>query len=416
MIVPFDDIAGKTRAELLDGYLGLGFDQETAEAYVDVLLDGDDPGLNDFQTPVAKNTLTMSVDKALQLGAGHPDFEQAIRKLVDDGVDRVQVTYNEDTDEVSVDKPTGVMVAIMLDDLYPSLSFPGGETDPHITLCYLGKEADLSLNDKRQLVGVVNEVASRHTTLHGVIGGTGYFEQSGAWYARPFIPGLMELRQDMFDSLVAAGLPVDTTYEDYTPHVTLAYTDKVPDVDVSPFDVYVNRVSAVVGGYRADAPLPPMPAEDFASLAPAGHQTTPFVPIVKSVAEKRFTLAPVYIPGQYDAHGDWSTDDDIQKAVWDFNRGDRLIALQHHPEFGPVGECVELMTVPWEMDVPMQKSDGTTEVVHFPANTPWMGVVWGEEVWPLVKSGAVNGYSIGGRASMLDVDLPGAEKVLKARE
>jgi hypothetical protein len=130
------------------------------------------------------------------------------------------------------------------------------------------------------------------------------------------------------------------------------------------------------------------------------------------VDEKRFTFAPVYIPGRYDSDGDWSDPDTIQKAVWDFNRGDRLIAVQHHPELGPMGEAVELAVIPFEHEVEMHKADGSSYMQKFPAGTPWMGVVWNERVWPMVKAGKMNGYSIGGTASLVDVALP--DEVTKA--
>lgn len=409
MIVPFDDLTGKTRADIVKGYLDLGFDQETADAYTAVLLDEPDDVVKSV------DSITISIAKATELAEGHPQFQAELAKVADDGLAFVKVSYDAETDDIVVSQPTGVMVAVMLDNTWPKLDFEGGVPDPHITLYSLGNEADLSLNDKRALIGVVNEVAKRHTQLHGVIGGTGYFADSRAWYTVPSVPGLAELRDDLAASLRDAGLPVNDTYDSFTPHVTLAYVDEEPDVDVAPFDLFVTQISAVAGGYRFDARLQePEDAEFWHSAVPDG-QTTPYVPIVKAMEEKRFTLAPMYIPGQLDAHGDWATDDDLQKALWDFNRGERMIALQHCPEVGPMGEAVEMMVVPWAMDVPMYKADGTSYVQHFPANTPWLGVVWTEDAWPLVKKGLVRGYSIGGKANLLDVALPEAVEVLKGK-
>jgi hypothetical protein len=153
----------------------------------------------------------------------------------------------------------------------------------------------------------------------------------------------------------------------------------------------VSDLTAVVGPYAYEASLP----SDGRGIA-------------KSVDEKRFSLAPMYVPGRLDSQGDWSDADELQQAVWKFSRGDKLIALQHRPEDGPVGEAVEMMTIPWIHTVPMIKADGTSEDVTFPAGTPWLGVIWDEKTWPLVKSGAVRGYSIGGRATLLNADIPEA--------
>ena len=128
--------------------------------------------------------------------------------------------------------------------------------------------------------------------------------------------------------------------------------------------------------------------------------------VSKADDERRFTLGPMYIPNRLDAHNEWTDPDELQKAVWDYMRkGDRRIRLQHNRDV-VAGEALEVMAWPYEVDVPMVMKDASTQSVTFPANTVFLGVQWEPWAWELVKSDKLRGYSIGGRAQRLLVDLP----------
>ena len=122
--------------------------------------------------------------------------------------------------------------------------------------------------------------------------------------------------------------------------------------------------------------------------------------------EKRFTLGPWYIPDQQDAHGEWTDTKELQNALWNYVKaGDRRIRLQHNKDV-VAGEWVEAMTWPYPVTVPVTKVDGTTEDVTYPAGTVFMGTQWEPWAWELVKKGKLTGYSIGGKAERMLVDLP----------
>jgi hypothetical protein len=128
--------------------------------------------------------------------------------------------------------------------------------------------------------------------------------------------------------------------------------------------------------------------------------------VIKADEERKFTLAPMYIPDRLDAHNEWTDADELQKAVWDYVKSnDRRIRLQHNKEV-VAGEWVEIMTFPYELTVPMMKADGSKTSATYPPNTVFLGVQWEDWAWDMVKSGKLRGYSIGGKAARLSADLP----------
>ena len=128
------------------------------------------------------------------------------------------------------------------------------------------------------------------------------------------------------------------------------------------------------------------------------------LPLAKQ-AEYRYTLGPVYVPDMEDAHGEFVDPDTLQKALWDWVRkDDRRIFIQHSEKVA--GEMVEALTWPFPIEADMEvPNQGITKQV-FPADTPFLGVVWEPWAWELVKAGELRGYSIGGRARRVEADLP----------
>ena len=133
------------------------------------------------------------------------------------------------------------------------------------------------------------------------------------------------------------------------------------------------------------------------------------LPLAKQ-AEHRYTLGPVYVPDVEDAHGEFTDPATLQKALWDWVRkGDRRIFIQHSDKVA--GEMVEALTWPFPIEADMEvPNQGVTKQV-FPADTPFLGVVWEDWAWDLVKAGELRGYSIGGRARRVEADLPVAALV-----
>lgn len=327
----------------------------------------------------------------------------------------------EDTYDVVIDQPSGVIVGWFLPSWEAELlAIPGGEpaSELHVTLGYFGDASAMSADQQRTLLGVVSEVAQRHTELNGDLRGIGRFtngEPTDAFWVGVDIPGLAELRDDLISSLATAG--VETTGHGsgkaFIPHVTVAYLPAeapTPPVTVAGVPVGVRELTVAIGGarHRLSLAAPPMDGEVMES------SYTAYVPdiVTKSkatVEEDRFTLAPWYIPNRLDAHGDWTDPQEIQKALWGYVKTeDREIKLQHNTEIR-AGEWLEAVTWPFEVEVPLMKADGTIAKHKYPAGTTFMGVQWDPWAWELVKSGDLRGFSIGGKGDMVLADLPGAD-------
>lgn len=63
--------------------------------------------------------------------------------------------------------------------------------------------------------------------------------------------------------------------------------------------------------------------------------------------------------------------------------------------------------MPQEWTVTMHDANGSpVGEVTYPPNTVFLGVVWNEEAWEMVKAGELRGYSIGGFSDRMYADLP----------
>lgn len=126
---------------------------------------------------------------------------------------------------------------------------------------------------------------------------------------------------------------------------------------------------------------------------------------VSKAAEYKYTLGPAYVPMREDAHGEFTDTVTLQAAMWDWVRkGDRTIYLQHSDK--AAGEMVEMMTLPFPLEAELTVPGQGVTKYTFPADTPFLGVVWEDWAWEMVKAGQLRGYSIGGSAKRVEADLP----------
>jgi hypothetical protein len=119
--------------------------------------------------------------------------------------------------------------------------------------------------------------------------------------------------------------------------------------------------------------------------------------VLKSDDEKRYALGVLYSPGVADAHNEYIGADELQEAVWKYLHAGDLRLRKQHDRGQVIGMVVEILTLPWAItaDATVGK---TRKKLKLPAGTVLVGAVFSEEAWPLVKSGKLNGWSLGGRA------------------
>ncbi|KKL55525.1 hypothetical protein LCGC14_2254530 [marine sediment metagenome] len=129
--------------------------------------------------------------------------------------------------------------------------------------------------------------------------------------------------------------------------------------------------------------------------------------LVTKAADKRYTFGVVYkatnetADPELDTHDEFALSDDLQEAQWEYVRsGNRNIYLQHGDASNVIGEIVDIVAWPFEVEAEFTYKDKVTKET-IPANSVWMGVVWTEEVWPAVKDGSIGGLSMGGWARRL---------------
>lgn len=372
-----------------------------------------------------RKTITVAEAQELAKAGDIPGLEEAVAQALAASWDAMTIIAEQNaqgTYDVVMEAPTGVMVGWFLPrSVAERVHLVGGEPveDLHVTLAYFGDVDSLSLDDQRKLVGIVGEVVVSRRALVGQLKGVNAFppaegEDVYPLYVGVDVPGLGEIHKAIVDAATEAGIEV-STFDTFTPHVTVAYlsTDtEPPALDFAGLDIVIDQLTVAVGPQRLVMDL-----QNDDAWGPEESNREGWVPMTKALdTEKpeRYTLGPMYVPDQLDAHGDWTDSKELQKAVWDYHdAGDFRIRLQHHTDI-VAGRCVELLSWPYEVTVPLTKADGTTVNYTYPPGTPFMGTIWEEWAWELIEKGELNGYSIGGKADMIEVDL-GSDPLAKAK-
>jgi 2'-5' RNA ligase len=323
----------------------------------------------------------------------------------DAGLEAEQDDDEEDEADAAV-LPSGVMVAFGLpEETATALAIEGGvpADELHVTLAYIGDVEDLS--DPTGLIAAVTSFSVDAIPVKAQVTGFAIFvgddESDCVAVALIDSPSMGRLREDLCRQLGYEGVDYSREHG-FIPHVTLAF-GSYEELTQLPMpaktDLVLTHVAVAVGGAVQQFPLlggrynaGPFADEPFAMTA-----------VAKADAAMRYTLAPLYVPEVDDSHDEYAKAEDLQAAVHDYVRGwstsedGRTIRLQHTPETR-AGECVEIVTWPFEVKCALRKGDGSIAEVTMPPNTVYQGVVWEPWAWELVKEGKIGGLSMGGMA------------------
>ncbi|WP_440097231.1 XkdF-like putative serine protease domain-containing protein [Bacillus paralicheniformis] len=114
--------------------------------------------------------------------------------------------------------------------------------------------------------------------------------------------------------------------------------------------------------------------------------------LVKAYDEKKLVYGIVYEPDTPDAHGDFMTAAEIEKAAHGFLKDAREIDKQHDFQSG-VGEVVESYVAPADFEVNGETIKKGSWVLVTKAS---------DEVWEQIKKGEITGYSMAGTAETIE--------------
>jgi hypothetical protein len=350
--------------------------------------------MNDF------TKTTIRVGRALDIArqAKFPELEEAVLKAMGNGLDAVDLRLYGNA--VALAQPAEVSIGYYFpESQVDSLGIAGAETDLHIELANLGNADQYTALQHRELVGIVSEVVGRHRVMDGFTGERINLSADGS-YLSVQVDGLKELADDLIATLMQNGFKVNES--NFTPVVTLQKDGEasVPSGPTSS-QVHIDSVTLNVKGRRYPLKLKPRVVDEVTGKIVKGAYT----PITQADDEElRYTFSPWYVPDKLDAHGEWTDAKEIQKAFWNYLAlPDRQIRLQHDLNI-VAGRWVEGATWPYEATVPVQHPEG--EVTYtFPANTPFLGIVWEDWAWRMIKAGIIRGLSIGGRSQRMALEM-----------
>ncbi|MEC1652045.1 XkdF-like putative serine protease domain-containing protein [Bacillus vallismortis] len=114
--------------------------------------------------------------------------------------------------------------------------------------------------------------------------------------------------------------------------------------------------------------------------------------LTKAEDEKKLVYGIVYEPDIPDAHGDFMTTAEIEKAAHGFLKDARKIDKQHDFQ-GGVGEVVESYVAPADFEVNGENIKKGSWVLVTKAS---------DEVWEQIKKGDITGYSMAGTAETIE--------------
>ncbi len=132
--------------------------------------------------------------------------------------------------------------------------------------------------------------------------------------------------------------------------------------------------------------------------------------VVKSIPAQRFTLCVGYparkpdVGVAADGFRDWSSEESVEKAAWNYLRKSPKVGLHHAPGNATVGAAEVVESYIYRRDDPwiIKAADGSEQKI---CKGDWLiGLVWSEAGWNSILSGEITGVSPQGRAKRRQSD------------
>ena len=113
------------------------------------------------------------------------------------------------------------------------------------------------------------------------------------------------------------------------------------------------------------------------------------VRIIAKSDDERVAVGIVYEPDETDVHGDYSTEEEIRRAAWDFMENGQVFKVNHKGV--PIAASVlESYVAPADFLLDDQQVKKGTWILTTR--------VLDDEIWSKIRSGAITGYSMAGTA------------------
>lgn len=118
--------------------------------------------------------------------------------------------------------------------------------------------------------------------------------------------------------------------------------------------------------------------------------------VIKSVAARKYTLSVGYaamaadIAKARDGHIDFASEEEIEKAAWDYLASGPEVGLLHQEGSEGAGKIVESYIY--------RGPDWTVEDQVIKAGDWLIGTIWSDSAWDAIERGEINGTSMQGSA------------------
>jgi hypothetical protein len=132
-----------------------------------------------------------------------------------------------------------------------------------------------------------------------------------------------------------------------------------------------------------------------------------YVPIAKSDTQQ-YTLGVAYPHSEVDSHGDFTDEDELEQAAWNFMRsvvakGEGGVGTDHADGTDDAAQVVESYIYrgpEWTVDL------GEDETVVVKSGDWMVGAIWTDEAWERIEKDEITGWSIQGLAILDDEAEP----------
>ena len=386
---------------------------------IDNILKLDDEGIltrDDIKEFASKNHqllkagLTLTADSLKSLGydgliantgkAGHNSIEYAvvdskqakIKKSIDSGGD----TLNDEINKADKEK-YAIYIGLNVTGA-EHLAIDGGEDpkDFHVTLLYGYYQPQSDVEDTAMRIQWARERAVKYLPDTLKLEAIGRFEASDSSDGKDVIyarvaPGQLEKAHNiLLKKLNERGLKVQTTFEEYNPHMTLAYIDPDEEVELKDIDETVT-IKNLTEGFETDE-------------ASSKENESTFN-IAKTDDDKRLVFGWALVAKDKDGNvikdhqNEMIDEDDLEEGAYEYVLNFRDAGEEHIPGLRKKARMVESCVFTEEK----QKALGIPEGI-VPTGW-WIGFyVDDDNAWEKIKDGTYKMFSIEGKAIRVPVD------------